>query len=440
MARAKNTVFTDVMIRKLKPADQKYIRSEGNGFTIRVLPSGRKPWLYIYSFEGKRRELSLGTYPEVTLETARSRFEAARLKVKNGIDPIAEHEAEAEARRNAPTMKDLCEEYVERHAKRFKRTWEEDRRILNRDVLPAWGSRKAADIVKRDVIKLLEGIVDRGSPGMANNTFQVVRKMFNFAVERDIIRFTPCAGLKLPSPKNARDRVLSDQEIRTVWHNLEECAISDHMKYALRLTLVTAQRPGEVIRLHTSEIDGGWWHKSAAQTKNATAHRVPLSPLALEIIAQAVAKTKLLRGLRDEEEYSGYIFPSPRYLEGEKPMTQHSMIIAVARGLGRPVVSGKGKRPVDPDEPQPTANTLGVPPFTPHDLRRTAATCMAEAGEMDEVIDAILNHVKQGVIKVYNLYRYDKEKRLALESWARKLTSIISGKPSGKVISLLHGR
>lgn len=81
-------------------------------------------------------------------------------------------------------------------------------------------------------------------------------------------------------------------------------------------------------------------------------------------------------------------------------------------------------------------NRLGIDQFTPHDLRRTAATFMAEMGVMDEVIDAVLNHAKQGVIKVYNQYRYDKEKQAALETWGRKLRSIITGEATGKMISL----
>lgn len=92
---------------------------------------------------------------------------------------------------------------------------------------------------------------------MANNSFQVIRKMFNFAVERNILPFSPCNGLKLPSPKLSRDRALSEREIGTLWHNLDDCAISNEIKAALRLVLVTAQRPGEVIGLHTGEIVEG---------------------------------------------------------------------------------------------------------------------------------------------------------------------------------------
>jgi integrase len=166
-----------------------------------------------------------------------------------------------EAPRRSDTVADLIEEYIEKHAKKFKRSWENDQRMLKHDVLPAWGNLKAADIKKRDVALLLEKIVERGSPIMANNTFAVVRKMFNFAVERDILEHTPCFKVKPPAPKVERNRALSEPEIRTFWANLDGCAMSDGIRSALKLILVTAQRPGEVIGMHTRELDlvDGWW-------------------------------------------------------------------------------------------------------------------------------------------------------------------------------------
>lgn len=112
------------------------------------------------------------------------------------------------------------------------------------DVLPLWGIRKAADIKKRDVVLLLEGVVERGSPIMANNTLEKIRKMFNFAVERDILEFTPCYGVKKPTRQEYKDRVLTDKEIVTVWSGLETAGTTEEMKRALKLILVTAQRPG----------------------------------------------------------------------------------------------------------------------------------------------------------------------------------------------------
>lgn len=413
-------ILTDLFIRNLKPAEKEYTRREKGGFGIRVHPSGRKTFFYLYRVDGQRRFLNLGDYPTTKLKEARQDYEEARTKVKllkhgreEGSDPVEHRKSKKdvrEERRKAHTMTELVNEYIERHAKRFKRSWQEDERILNREVVPAWGNRKAADINKRDVIHLLDGIIDRGSPAMANNSFQIIRKMFNYALEKDILPYTPCAGIKLPSPKIARDRVLNAAEIKTLWNSLDNAAISDEIKRALKLILVTAQRPGEVIGMHVSEIEGNWWTIPVERSKNKKAQRVYLTAIALELIGSTDKK--------------GFMFPCPHKTK-IKAIDPHALAIAVHRNLEWPITDKEGKPLYDKDGNPATENKLGIDQFTPHDLRRTAATFMAEMGEMDEVIDAILNHSKQGVIRVYNQYRYDKEKQSALESWERKLQSII---------------
>ena len=419
--------FTDIAIKNLKPADKKYYLREANGFTIRVMPTSIKTWLFVYTFEGKRKEMNLGQYPHVSCSDARTRFNKAFELHKQGKDPAALERQEKDERRKAPTISGLVDEYLTHHAKRFKRSWEKDEAILNRDIIPLWGRRKAADIQKRDVISLLKGIIERGSPGMANNCFQIVRKMFNYAVENDILVVSPCNGVKLPAPKNSRSRVLNEQEIRTLWQNLDTCPISDETRRALKLILVTGQRPGEVAGLHTEEIDGRWWTLPVARQKVSKAkestrspHRIYLTDLAMELIGDTEGKD--------------YIFPTP-HSSKNKPLDSHALTVATWRNLNAPVLDETGKPVMDEDGKPSTVNRLGVDQFTPHDLRRTAATFMAQMNIMDEVIDAVLNHVKTGIIKVYNQYRYDKEKQIALEAWERKLKNIITGE-KGNVIPL----
>ena len=425
--------FSDMMLKKLKPTEKKFYMREGGGFAIRVMPTGTITWLYIFTIEGKRREMNLGEYPAVTLADARSKYsDAYKAFTKDGTNPAAAAKDEKEERRKAPTVKMLCEDYIEKHAKRFKKSWKEDERVLNREVIPIYGDRKAADIVKRDILRLLESIIERGSPGMANNSFQVIRKMFNFAVEKDILPHSPCNGLKLPTKKTPRERALSETEIKTFWDNLQACAISNEIRNALKLILVTAQRPGEVIGMHTSEIDGPWWTIPADRAKNGKTHRVPLSSLSLEIIAQAIAHTRKTREIPAEVEYSGFVFPCP-HIKKNQSMERHALAIATRRNLTWPLTDNLGAPVFDTDGNQVTENRFNIDHFTPHDLRRTAATFMAKSGEMDEVIDAVLNHSKQGVIKVYNQYRYDKEKQVALDSWSRKLTSITTGTQSNVI-------
>ena len=409
---AKLTRFTDKFISNLKPEAKEHWTREGQGFAIRVLPSGEKVWYYIYTIERRKRYMRLGGYPEVSLATAREAFDVAKVKVKNGIDPMAEKDKAEHERSIAPTVEDLASEYIERHAKKFKKSWEADERLLKKEILPAWGKRKAAEITKRDVTLLLENIVDRGTPAMSNQVLKITRKMFNFAIERDILQHTPFIGVKALAPNTRRERTLTETEIKAFWGNIENAIISDEVKRALKLVLVTAQRPGEVSGMHIREIDGAWWTIPAERAKNGKAHRVYLTNMALELIGDTQDKD--------------YIFPCP-HQDKEKPIEAHALSVAVRRNLEWPLLDKKGNALFGKDGKPATENRLEVAKFTPHDLRRTAATFMASMGYMDEIIDAVLNHVKQGIIRTYNRHGYDQEKQKALEAWALKLATIVNG-------------
>jgi integrase len=428
--------FDDPTIRNLKPTDKLYAckADKEPGFGIRVYPSGTKTFFYQYKIHLQRRFMTLGDYPTTSLKTAREQYQAEASKVKalrrgskDGADPVLEIKRERERRiteeaehRKAPTVEELAQEYIEKHAKKFKRSWQKDERILNHDVVEVWGKRKAHDITKRDVNLLLEGIVERNAPAMANNCFQIIRKMFNWAIEKDILQHTPCTGVKLPAPKLSRERVLSEDETRTLWANLDrtDLSITDSVRRALRLILVTAQRPGEVIGMHTNEIDGNWWTIPSERSKNGKTQRVYLTTTALELIGDTTGKV--------------YIFPTPHKAK-EQPIGDTALAVAVGRNLAMPIFDSKGKPLYAADGKQATENLLGIEHFTPHDLRRTAATFMSNIGFMDEIIDAILNHSKKGVIKVYNLNKYDKEKQQALEAWERKLLSITTDRENNVI-------
>jgi integrase len=440
-------ILNDMLVKNLKPETKEYSRREKGGFGVRVMPTGRKVFFYLYRVDGNRRFLNLGTYktkefPEgVTLAKAREEYEAERAKVKalkagraEGADPVEERrekKSQREEKRKAQTVCALVEEYIDRHAKRFKRSWQADERLLNKEVVPVWGKRKAADITKRDVTLLLESIIDRGAPAMSNQVLKITRKVFNFGIERDILQHTPFTGVKALAPNNSRERALTEVEIRTLWGTLDKAAMSNEIRQALKLILLTAQRPGEVTGMHSGEIDDRWWTIPAERAKNGRTHRVYLTDTALEL----VGPLEVTDPKTGETKAKGYIFPCP-HKDKEKPIEAHALAVAVRRNLSFPVTDSKGKPLYDKNGTPATENRLGIEHFTPHDLRRTAATFMAQAGEMDEVIDAVLNHAKQGVIKVYNQYRYDLEKQQALETWERKLQSIVSGSAADNVVPM----
>jgi integrase len=411
--------FTDKKIQNLKPKAQRYEEWEGNGFGVRVTPRGTRSFVCLFRFEGKPRRLTLGTYPSMTLAEAHQAHGEAMKKLEQRIDPGAITVAEREEDRQAPTVATLVEEYIERWAKARKKSWKVDRRILYKDVLPQWGRRKAQDITRRDVIRLLDNIVDRGAPIIANRTLAVIRKMFNFAVNRDIIPTSPCIGIQAPTPENRRDRVLTPEEIKAFWQGLDKTRVTAGIRLALKLQLVTGQRKGEIINAPWEELDlsTGWWTIPAKQTKlrlthnvqdglakNKLPHRVFLAPMAVELLQ----RVKALSG------DSPWLFPSPR---GNKPITGAAVDHALRLAL----------------------NSLEMEHFTPHDLRRSAATFMTgSCGIPRLVVSKILNHAEPHITAVYDRASYDKEKQMALEAWGRKLQAIIEGTKSN-VVSMIRG-
>jgi hypothetical protein len=148
-----------------------------------MAPSGCKTWFVMYRSESRLRRLTLGAYPDLSLAEARKQAAEARHTVAQGDDPAArKHEL-----RRAPTFANIASQYLAMHAKVHKRKWRVDARMLNLDILPPWGHRKAYDIKRRDVIALLDSIVERGAPIQANRTLALVRKIFNWAISRDLL-------------------------------------------------------------------------------------------------------------------------------------------------------------------------------------------------------------------------------------------------------------
>ena len=159
--------LTDRAIKLLKSCNERFEvwDSSAPGFGVRVSPAGRKSFIYLYRFEGRPRRVTLGVYPRMSLATARTRqAEARELLEEKGRDPGAELVKGKRANREAPTVNDLADEYMEKWAKPRKRSWREDERQLNANVLSLIGRKKAASVTRRDVIQIIDAIVERGSP------------------------------------------------------------------------------------------------------------------------------------------------------------------------------------------------------------------------------------------------------------------------------------
>lgn len=379
--------FTDKFLRSLKPREKRYYIRESQGFAVRVQPSGRVDFFCIYTWNGRRHHMPLGKFPELKLADARRKHRDALSKLENDIDP----KAARDAARNVATVSDLIDDYINRWAKPRKKSWQEDARNLEKDIRPLWGNKFVTEITRQDVLKMLERLYSRNANRQASIVFSLLRRMFNFAIEQGYagLQFSPCDRIRPRIPDNRKDRVLTDEEIRTFWFDLAKTSISASAYNALRLILLTGQRPGEVLGMTWEEIDSQWWTIPANRSKTGRAHRVYLSNQALEILG---GKSK------------GICLPSPR--TGE-PIASAQLAQALRRGV-RPTQKGKKPR-------------VQIEPFTPHDLRRTCATGMAMLGFPQESIGKLLGHIDRSVTGIYNRHDYDREKKKMAIAWGEHI-------------------
>ncbi len=389
--------LSDIQVRKVKAREKRFELSDGKGLTLLVLPSGTKSWVLRYQFEGNPRRLTLGQYPVLSLADARNKTIEARNDIQRYIDPALKKAEEKKARISAPTFYIIIKELWDREL-RHKKSGPETKRLLDRDILPTWGQRKVHDIKRRDIVLLLDEIEKR-APITRNRVHGALSRLFNFAAERGIIEDSPCTRIR-KLPEKGRQRVLTDKEIKQLWKALDldnkQMDAYRLTKLALKTILLTGQRPGEVCGMCWDEIDNdGFWNIPSERMKNNENHRLPLTEAVLEILKQA--KTLSVD--------SAYVFRST-HKQADAPMTASALSRTIRRHWEHIGV---------------TADR-----FTPHDLRRTVRTRLAELGVSDVVAERILAHRLQGIMAVYNQHSYDAEKRQALDLWAKKLKEITS--------------
>jgi integrase len=412
-------MLTDLKIKNLPLPDKRREIPDGriSGLYFVVQPTGAKSWALRYRANGLPRKLTLGLYPALDLATARRRAQEALGEVAGGKDPaatkkafreVAKADKAADDRRVARVAELFIERYVKRSGK-VRASWAaEIERYLKVEILPHIGAKRIGDVTKHDILSILDGIVDRGSPVTANRVLAVARKLFNWAADvRGLIAVSPCKGVAAPTAESSRDRVLSDDEIRAAWAAFDDTGWP--FGPLAQLLLLTGQRLSEVADAQWSEIDleAKTWKIPKERTKNDRAHEVPLSDAAVEII----------RGLPRIEGKAGYVFTAT----GAQPVSNLSRL----RGALRRAASERDVAP------------------TLHDLRRTVATSLQKLGVRLEVTEAVLNHVsgsRKGIVGVYQRHEYAEEKRAALDAWARRLETIVTGAGASNVVELAKAR
>jgi len=405
--------LTHIKIEKLSAKNERYEVKDGNGLFIRVSPTGHKSWIFRYRFgnDKKTRRMTLGEYgepPLMTLAKAREAHGLANQSLQEGIDPGAKAVEQKIKYKTAPTFQDLLDEFWEKKLSKSPSAAER-KRLVDKDAIPNWGSRKVAAIKRRDAVNLIDSVRER-APITANRLLGVLVRMFNFAADRGIIDISPLAGMEREK-ENSRERVLNDEEIKNLWNCLDlektEIDIYRLTKLALKTILLTGQRPGEVTGMTWAEIKGNIWIIPKERTKNGEENRVPITPMLAEIIEQA----------RPYSTGSNFVFVSPR-----SPLHQHKKPDkAKPKEADIPISVGTMANAIRRHRIEMKIDDR----FTPHDLRGTVRTRLAGLQVSDIVAEKVLGHILPGVLGIYNRYNYDVEKREALSLWEQRLIEIL---------------
>lgn len=391
--------LTDGFVRALKaPGGRTEVGDAGcRGLSLRCTPAGVKTWTFAYKLNGRMRRITLGEYPALGLSEARGQADARRAQRQGGKDPRAQQDAERAAQAQSTlTFAELCERYIEQVKDRGKISWKTDEGYLKRPKAK-FGKRPVVSLAKRELMDFFESIA-RTSKSSANRTQSTVRTMWGWAADRDHIPMNFLAGIKkIGGKENEKDRVLTADELRAFLAALADTDVeaTEIVRMALKGILLTAQRPGEVAGMMLSELhdlSGGapHWIIPRIRTKNKkTEHTVPLSPEAVRLILEALEFSKgYAKGKNDAPVFASRF-------DNVMTLARHSLSQAVRRILHDKKYTEKFAK------------------FTPHDLRRTAATLAQSLRIPRDYVKALLNHKEGDVTAIYARWHMFEEKREA---------------------------
>ena len=357
-----------------------YFDTQCSGLALRVSKWGHKGWTLHYTLGSKRRRLTLGAYPSISLWAARTRADETKASIAEGTNPsIVVNE----------TLQAICESYLAREGNKLRNTkWRKG--VLDRHVYPALGARPIAEIRRSEIVRLLDQIEEGSGPSMATQTLALIRTVMNWHATRSDDFMSPIVrGMaRTDRSEQARDRILSDEELRAIWK-----ADGGLFGEYIRFLLLTAARRNEVAQMTWAELDGSDWTLPAARNKTGVDLVRPLSRAAQAIIA-ALSKA------------------------GEFVWSTH--------GGAKPIAGfTQFKRRFD--------DASGTKGWALHDLRRTARSLMSRAGVPTDHAERCLGHVIGGVRGVYDRHEYHTEKAQAFEALAALIGRIVTGAQAGVV-------
>ena len=379
-------------------------KSDGDGLTFTLSKSGTASWVLRYRFGGKQREVTIGSYPDISLATARKIAASKRVEVDQGIDLATRKRLLTIERAQANSFRELSEDYMVRAAPNLSESYRaEIRRYLDKDILPRIGAIPAKEVTPADIVVMVERIADR-SQTTARTAFTMVSSIFTHGVGKHLVTGNPCALLKVSSilgkMNKPRARVsLNDDQLRSFLGALP--ALGKENELALKIILATGVRKGELSRAGWSDVDlnAGLWRippenqKGRRRTKESGKNFV--IPLSVQVVSW-------FRDLKAFALNSPMVLPA-RHRTGSETINHATLNRALS------------------------ILPAGIPRVTPHDLRSTTRSHLAALGVSIVVAERCLNHTLGGLVAIYDQHDYLEERRHALNLWASKLAALEKG-------------
>ncbi len=359
-----------------------------------------RTWLYRFKFAKQAGRLTLGHFPGMSLEEARREAQRLRDMARRGIDPrraVSRETGEDNASMVASphTVAFLIDEFIQRRVRKRHKAPQYTEKLIRSNILPALGERDARSITSREVVELVDKIVDRGAPVLANRVAALLSQLFKFAIHRALIKTSPVVFLERPGGREKpRERTLSDSELRAFLLNRKTATRYDRLAHVITLLLLTGQRRGELAAAEWIHIDftARTWRIPDENSKTGRGHIVPLTDWAISEFLEL----KTLAGS------SPWVLPSK---DGRSSVDPKLLTRSVAKNLHR-------------------FKVVGIDEFTLHDLRRTCRTGLAKLRVAPHIAERVLNHAQETIPGTYDRHDYVDEKRDALERWAQHLSKL----------------
>ncbi len=409
----------DIQLRRWVVAGTPVAKSDGGGLTFTLSAAGAASWVLRYRVAGTiRREMTIGSYPDLTLAEARKKAQKLRVLISDGKDPALEKQKDKTRQQADWTMRDLVADY-RAHVLKLPTYAADTIKYRNYDidqvVLPKLGHRRVADISTVDLVFLLKQL--KRSWLICKRIRTGLGQLMDHAIAHGLIVTNPVTGIKLKALKGERPPVkkrvmLSTAELSTLLRSTGEIGVANAL--ALRILLATCVRGIELVRAEWTHIDwqrATWWIPDES-VKTRTGFLVPLTPTVLDWFQQ-------LKALADESKYVLPARSTRRTKHGDNHVGRTTLWAAITRAFER--------------------GQLDITRFTPHDTRSTAKGHLRNLGVSKEISEIALNHKLEGMEAVYDVREEIPERRIALERWATFLVECEnSGPPTprGNVIAL----